>query len=180
MLLTDQICSCSCSYAASIAPGAALYAALQPDGSLLATGYESGHVCVWNPEGELLASLKASDTSVICLGFSVSGLRLAAACADGHVIVWNVHPPRSSSSTAVAAAGASVVAGAAADGPVKSDPTAPAPAAGRGMSWQRHQGDAEEQSEGDGWSFVPALSYSHASECCSRAFCLLFWPAVRH
>ncbi|KAL8430600.1 hypothetical protein ACSSS7_005819 [Eimeria intestinalis] len=65
----------------------------RPDGRLLATGYESGHISVWTPEGRLVGCLKASETSVICIGFSASGSLLAAACADGQVVIWSVACP---------------------------------------------------------------------------------------
>ena len=132
----------------------------QPDGCLLATGYESGDICVWSPEGSLVSRLQASETSVICLGFSVSGSRLAAACADGKVVVWSVYPPQS----AAAAAPALGTDAAATDAATAAATTATA--AGDGMSpWEgQQQGDGERAEGSDGWRFVLTLSYKHTSE----------------
>ncbi|RQX72277.1 transducin beta-like protein TBL1 [Toxoplasma gondii CAST] len=61
------------------------------DGELVATGYESGDVRVWRPlETSCVASLSVSSTSVICTAFSCEGTYLAAACADGSVVVWQL------------------------------------------------------------------------------------------
>lgn len=61
------------------------------DGELVATGYESGDVRVWRPlDSPFVASLSVSSTSVICTAFSCEGTYLAAACADGTVVVWKL------------------------------------------------------------------------------------------
>ncbi|CDI80520.1 transducin beta-like protein 1 (TgTBL1), putative [Eimeria acervulina] len=112
----------------------------RPDGSMLAAGYESGHVCVWGPEGSLLKTLSAGEASIICLSFSASGSRLAAACADGKVIIWAVSPP-AAAATATATAAA---------------------AAGESGVSEAKEGTAEQQ-EATEWTFTETLTYSHAS-----------------
>ncbi|OEH76744.1 WD-40 repeat-containing protein [Cyclospora cayetanensis] len=125
----------------------------RPDGRLLATGYESGHVSVWSQDGALLASLRASETSVICLGFSVSGTRLAAACADGQVVVWSVCPPP----TRASASGSSA--------PIKASSAANSDVAEASLAWgDGCEGEGQhQQQKGERWTFQPCLSYTHTS-----------------
>ncbi|KAL8273624.1 hypothetical protein Esti_002446 [Eimeria stiedai] len=119
----------------------------RPDGRLLATGYESGHISVWSCEGLLVGCLKASETSVICIGFSASGCLLAAACADGQVVVWSVVSP-SPGAAAGGAAGETAAATAAEAG--AGDPPA---------AWT--QGGGFPPGGDQSWGFVQALTYKH-------------------
>ncbi|KAL8445381.1 hypothetical protein Emed_005648 [Eimeria media] len=122
----------------------------RPDGRLLATGYESGHISVWTSEGLLVGCLRASETSVICIGFSASGSFLAAACADGQVVVWSVvsSPPAAAASPPPAAAAADAAAGAGELGP--GDPAA---------AWTKGRGSSP--GTDSSWAFVQALAYKH-------------------
>ncbi|PFH33912.1 transducin beta-like protein TBL1 [Besnoitia besnoiti] len=75
--------------AGALNPGSSAH--WKSDGELVATGYESGDVLVWHPtEPVCVASLAVSRTSVICTAFSPDGHFLAAACADGAVVIWEL------------------------------------------------------------------------------------------
>jgi WD40 repeat protein len=77
--------------------------ALAPDSSLLAAGYEDGHITVWSlPRGEQVASLKADRNRINCLVFgrdpvrrsgpkpSGSGWLLASGDQGGGVTIWDL------------------------------------------------------------------------------------------
>jgi len=84
--------------------------ALAPDASLLAAGFEDGHISAWSlPQGKPLDRLRFDRSPIQCLSFGRDPVRgtgrtspgyswlLAAGARGGGVIVWDVasHTPRS-------------------------------------------------------------------------------------
>ncbi len=62
-----------------------------PDGTLLATGGQDGHVRVWNvASGELRLELAGTGSNVEHVTFSPDGTLVAGACTSGRVVVWDV------------------------------------------------------------------------------------------
>ena len=71
-------------------PGSMLPAALTPDGSRIALGWDH-HVGLWSAdESHPDVSVEDLPKGVYGLAFSHDGRSLAAAAADGRVRVWSV------------------------------------------------------------------------------------------
>lgn len=122
----------------------------QRDGELVATGYESGDVRVWRPlETSCVASLSVSSTSVICTAFSCEGTYLAAACADGSVVVWQLRRDKTAECGEKVGAGREKDRSAAADS--KSEET--------------NGGGRDSEASNSAISFVKVHAYRHRGEC---------------
>ncbi|MBK8256226.1 MAG: pentapeptide repeat-containing protein [Polyangiaceae bacterium] len=66
-------------------------AAFSPDGLLIAGGYGSGTLALWNAvSGELLRAWAAHTNGVTSVAFSPDGLSLASASWDHTIALWNV------------------------------------------------------------------------------------------
>lgn len=65
--------------------------ALNPDGTVLAVGYQDGSIRLWNMDtGEQLTRLEGHADRVVSLAFSPDGTLLASGGVDGTVRLWGV------------------------------------------------------------------------------------------
>lgn len=74
----------------SITPKSVNAIACSRDGTLVASGYQNGTVRVWSVEnGSVVQKISAHSSKISSLGFDVACTKLATACHDGSVKVWN-------------------------------------------------------------------------------------------
>lgn len=64
--------------------------AFSPNGSIIAAGDDSGHVCLWNQEKTLLASLQHHEEAIQALAFSHDSAIMMTGCSLGNVRLFSV------------------------------------------------------------------------------------------
>jgi len=77
--------------------------AYSPDGNLLASGHENGHIILWNRDGQQVSEHSTNDDYVKSLSFSPDGKQLLSSheCDDSErplVRLWSVNPLRHTAS----------------------------------------------------------------------------------
>ncbi|MCP5066455.1 MAG: WD40 repeat domain-containing protein, partial [bacterium] len=67
--------------------------AWHPEGQILATGTSSGHLRLWNLQGEVTATIQVSGSPINALRFRPDGRIIYAGCDDGSLLLFQTDKP---------------------------------------------------------------------------------------